>query len=153
MPVPVFLPHFFNNSYKRSCIICASRGNEILSIKKKIYEGSIWKLQLLTNWRTVSKLANLSCIAKKKLSSRVQANKGNKTCFYKLLKSWESTPSTLCLSVDCLLLAVDQQYGFPVSASQRASVTVTLPRSSPSDSTPWPESGPDEWLILQPDLS
>ena len=49
--------------------------------------------------------------------------------------------------MDCLLLAVDQQYGFPVSASQRAFVTLTLLHSAPSDLTHWSEPGTDERLI------
>lgn len=54
--------------------------------------------------------------------------------------------------MDCLLLAGDQHYGFGVSASHRASVTLTLPQFAPSDSTPWAGFGSDEWLRLQPDL-
>lgn len=56
-------------------------------------------------------------------------------------------PHTLRLSLDCVLLAADQQYGFPVNAGQRASVTLTPQHSAPSDSTPRPECGPAECLI------
>lgn len=54
-----------------------------------------------------------------------------------------------------VLLAGDQhqQYGFPVSASQRASVTLTPLHSAPSDSTPRSESYLAECLISQPDRS
>lgn len=108
------------------------------------------------------KLQKCQQIRELKLDSRQQqqsfwwssdSREDKKFRFYKLSKSWARTTSTLCLPVDRVLLAEDQQYGFPVNASQRASVTLTPLHSTPSDSTPCSESGPVKCLISQPDWS
>lgn len=107
----------------------------------------------------VGKFGSLSWLPdSNKVSGRVQTNsRGNKTFVF--LWPCKELRGHAFLSVSFhwirVLLAVDQhqQYGFPVSSSQRASVTLTPLHSAPSDSTPRSESCPAECLISQPDRS